>query len=299
MNGWSSVVGLVPFFVSAFLALAFALSYKAIAHRRSRRSPLAGRKIGKLPGQALVDRIADHETDLLLSVMVMYMALPLSFMAWVGTRFRLDQLAWGGREWAFLLMAAGVFTYGLRDYVRAHRARERARDGLLAERVTGMQLNRLVANGCTVMHDLPGEGFNIDHVVIAPRGVYAVETKSFRKPRQTGASDSHRVAFDGALLRFPDFPEKDALDQARRQAQWLGKVLREALGRDVPVIPALALPGWLIEQSDETWRSSTVKVFTPMGGGANFMTKDYPAIDATTRNLIRDALAVRYPDLPA
>ena len=162
-----------------------------------------------------------------------------------------------------------------------------------------MQLNRLVADGCIVMHDLPGEGFNVDHVVIAPRGVYAVETKSFRKPKQAGKGGNYRVAFDGALLRFPDFPEKDALQQARGQAQWLSKILREALGREVPVIPALALPGWLIDQTEDVWRSAQVKVFTPMGGGANFMAKDIQVIDPVTRNLIRDALAVRYPDIPA
>lgn len=299
MKWWSGILGLAPFLLSSGLALAFALSYKALSKRASRRSPLAGRKIGKLPGQELVERVTSLETDLLLGVMLMYIALPLAFMGWVGTHFRLDAVQWGLVETTFLLVAVALFGYGLRDYIRAYRARERARDGLLAERVTGMQLNRLIAHGCTVMHDLPGDGFNIDHVVIAPRAVYAVETKSFRKPSQEDVSLNYTVAFDGALLRFPDFVEKAALEQARGQAQWLSRVLREALGRDVPVVPALALPGWLIIQSDEVWRSAPIKVFSPMGGGANFMTVDIQALDATTRNLIRDALAVRYPDIPA
>jgi hypothetical protein len=299
MKWWSGLIGLLPFVLSAGFALTFALTYKAAARRLSRRSPLAGRKVGKLPGQELVERISSLETDLLLAVMLMYMALPLAFLGWVGVRFRLDTVVWAWPETLFLLLALGLFGYGIYDYVRAHRAREHARDGLLAERVTGMQLNRLVASGCIVMHDLPGESFNIDHIVIAPRGVYAVETKSFRKPKQADTSDNYRVAFDGALLRFPDFPEKNALQQARGQAQWLSKLLRESLGREVPVIPALALPGWLIDQSEDVWRSAPVKVFTPMGGGANFMAKNIQAIDPITRNLIRDALAVRYPDIPA
>lgn len=298
MTWWSGLLGLLPFFVSALLALSFALAYKSVSRRWSRRSPLAGRRVGKLPGQALVDRISDHETDLLLAVMLMYMALPLAFMAWVGTRVRIDKVVWGLNEWAFLLLAAGAFAYGLRDYIRSHRARERARDGLLAERVTGMQLNRLVAQDCIVMHDLPADGFNIDHVVIAPRGVYAVETKSFRKPKDADGRH-YRVAYDGSALRFPDFVEKDALEQARKQASWLSKVLREALGSEVPVIPALALPGWHVDQSDDVWRSSKVKVFSPMGGGANFMAKPIDAIDPIRRNLIRDTLAVRYPEVPA
>jgi hypothetical protein len=299
MKLWSGLIGLVPFLLSSGLALAFALSYKAASKRISRRSPLAGRKVGKLPGQELVERVSSLEADLLLSVMLMYMALPVAFMTWVGIRFRLTSVQWGWTETIFLLVAVFLFGYGLREYVRVYRARQQARDGLLAERVTGMQLNRLVAHGCTVMHDLPAEGFNIDHVVIAPRAVYAVETKSFRKPKQEDVGLNYCVTFDGSLLRFPDFVEKSALEQARGQAQWLSRVLREALGRDVPVVPALALPGWRIDQTDDVWRSASVKVFTPMGGGANFMAKDIQSIDATTRNLIRDALAVRYPDIPA
>src|SRR5690606_25026957 len=100
-------------------------------------------------------------------------------------------------------------------------------------------------------------------------------------------------------LRLPDFVEKGAVEQARRQAQWLSYLLREAVSREVSVTPALALRGWLVDQCEETWRDAGVKVFTPRGGGANFMAKDIQAIDQTTRNLIRDALAVRYPDIPA
>lgn len=298
MSWWSGMLGLAPFYASVILALAFAIGYKALNRRRNRRSPLAGRKIGNIPGQALVDRVSDQESDVLLAVMVMYWALPLTFMGWIGSRVRLERIPWATTDWFFLAMGCALFGFGLLRYVRHHRSLEQARDGLLAERVTGMQLNRLVGNGCTVMHDLPAEGFNIDHVVISPRGVYAVETKSFRKPRDNNG-DSYRVMYDGTMLRFPDFVEKGAIEQARRQAQWMSKVLREALSREIPVIPALALPGWLIEQSDETWRSAGVKVFTPMGGGANFMAKDVQAIDQTTRNLIRDALAIRYPDIPA
>lgn len=299
MHWWSGLIGLLPFFISSSAALIFALSYKAIAKRRERRSPLAGRKIGKLPGQALVERISDHEGDLMGAVMLMYLALPITFMAWAGTRTPLDRVRWGWPETSFLVLGVAFFGYGLYGYIRAHRARERARDGLLAESVTGMQLNRLIAHGCIVMHDLPGEGFNIDHVVIAPRGVYAVETKSFRKPRRVARGDNFRVSFDGIMLKFPDFTQKQAVEQARSQAQWLTKVLREALGRDITVIPALSLPGWLVEQTEGTWRNAQVKVFNPMGGGANFMSKDIQATDETTRNLIKDALAVRYPDIPA
>lgn len=291
---WKMYVGILPFFFSAALALACALSYKAIRKRLARRSPLASRTIGHVPGQQLVKRMSDHETELMSSVMIMYMAFPMMFMFWAGMRIDWSAFQLETHEWLFLFAAIAFFAYGLWEYIKHLHARDRAADGLLAERVTGMQLNRLVAQGCLVLHDLPAEGFNLDHVVVSPRGVYAVETKSFRKPKRAKSELNYRVRFDGKALHFPDFIETQAIAQATRYARWLEKTLRE-LEINVPVIPALALPGWMIEQPEETWRSSRVKVFTPMGNGANFMAKDLGHIDTQRRALIAQALASRYP----
>lgn len=295
---WKQLLGLVPFFLSSSIALAAALSYRALAKRRARRSPLAARQIGHVPGQQLVERISDHETEMLTSVMLMYMALPLMFMAWAGMRIDWDAVRWGFAEWLSLVAAVSLFVYGFRGYVRHLNKRQRARDGLLAERVTGMQLNRLVAQGCIVMHDLPGDGFNIDHVVISPRGVYAVETKSFRKPQDVSDErndPSHQVRFDGRTLSFPDFNTARPIEQALRQAQWVQRYLREALGTEVPVIPSVALPGWFVVMEEEVWRNAPVKVFTPMGEGARFMSKDLPRLDSAMRGLVATALAQRFP----
>ena len=38
-------------------------------------------------------------------------------------------------------------------------------------------------DGFAVFHDVPGDkAFNVDHVVIGPQGVFAVETKGRGKP---------------------------------------------------------------------------------------------------------------------
>lgn len=250
--------------MAAAVALSMLLTIICIAvfrfwtKREERRSPLQARQIGHVPGQQLVERVSDSQDDLLLSVIVMYFAAPTMLLAWAMVRvpperFRLDATLW-------IYCAGGLlmFAWGMRGFMKHWHLRQKARDGLLAERVTGMQLNRLLSQGCIVMHDLPGEGFNVDHVVIAARGVYAVETKSFRKPKHVGEGETYAVQFDGSMLRFPDFAEKDVLAQAKRQAQWLAGVLREALGRDVRVIPALALPGWRVDQTEDVWRSSHV-----------------------------------------
>jgi hypothetical protein len=64
-----------------------------------------------------------------------------------------------------------------------------------------------MALGCTVLHDVPGHRFNIDHVVIGPRAVYAVETKSVRKPKE-----NYKVIYDGERLHFPGFADRKRLE---------------------------------------------------------------------------------------
>lgn len=294
---WTMWTGHAVLLLSLLLIVLCSVVFKFLHKRYERRGPLHGRKVGHLPGQQLLARIQDHNDRIGTAMSIMYMAFPIMFMIWLTMEFDWRHAGFGVNEAMFLAGGALMFAWGLRDYIRHYRAREKVRDGLIAERVTGMQLNRLISEGCLVMHDLPADGFNIDHVVIAPRGVYAVETKSFRKPKQVGRGDNYRVSFDGTALRFPDFIERDAPAQAERQAQWLARVLRESLGFDVPVTPALALPGWLIEPNKAVWRSAPVKVFTPMRNGAAFMTKPIERLDQTQRNLVAQALALRYPEI--
>jgi Nuclease-related domain. len=143
---------------------------------------------------------------------------------------------------------------------------------------------------------MPCDGFNIDHIVIGPRAVYAVETKSIRKPQGSDDDSHYKVTFDGTALSFPDFQNRKAVEQARRQAHWLRRYLKESLGLDIPVVPAIALPGWWIDKT-ESGRNSDVKVFTPMGRGAEFLATGEEIIGASLRSLIAQAIAQRYPSV--
>lgn len=286
---------------SAALMLCVGMAFKLLHKRTSRRSPLQGRKVGNLPGQQLVARVQHHDEELSRGLALMFMSFPLMFLVWATFRIDWQQVRWGTTEWITLVAASLMFGWGVFDYVRHFRRREQASDGLLAERVTGLQLNRLLTQGCIVLHDLPADGFNIDHVVIAPRGVYAVETKSLRKPRNASEKrddPSHQVAYDGRVLKFPDFGTREPIEQATRQAQWLRRVLRDALGHDYPVVAAVSLPGWFIVPSEEGKRAD-VQVFTPMGRGADFMARQPEHIDATQRRVVAETLAARYPSIDA
>lgn len=120
--------------------------------------------------------------------------------------------------------------------------------GLDGEIAIGQELNELMQQGYAVYHDFPAERFNIDHIVIAPGGVYAVETKTRPKPLTGDGKASAEVLYDGASLRFPTWENRSFLDQATRQAEWLSRWLTSAVGESVRVEPVLALPGWYIKR---------------------------------------------------
>ncbi|RYD38440.1 MAG: NERD domain-containing protein [Verrucomicrobiaceae bacterium] len=123
--------------------------------------------------------------------------------------------------------------------------------GLLGEQLVGQILDQLSSDTVHVFHDLevvePGKpAWNIDHVVLTPAGVFAIETKARRKPRET--ENGHKVTFDGQQLIFPAplKPDRQSLAQAGRNAGWLAEKLTALNGEPIPVIPAVVLPGWWV-----------------------------------------------------
>lgn len=291
---WHMFIGHAVFLSSVFVTALIILLFKVLRAVRQRRSPLHGKQIGHVPGQQLLDRIGDADREADFGYDVMIMALPMLFLVWASMRIEWQSVTFGVAEACFFAGWLLMLAYGFWQYRRHALRKEQARDGLLAERVTGMQLNRLVANGCLVLHDLPCGNFNIDHVVIAPRGVYAIETKSFRKPRSGSTADPNKVRFDGTTLKFSDFATNAPIQQARRQAKFLASLIRESIGEPIPVTPAVSLPGWFIEKTPDR-KNPDAFVFTPMGRGYEWLSYGDEVVPPQTRMLIAKALALRYP----
>jgi hypothetical protein len=126
---------------------------------------------------------------------------------------------WAGCLTATLVAAAGVVMGW-----RALRAIRLLRLGLMGEQAVAEHLQSLIASGYRVFHDVPGDGeWNIDHVVVGPSGLFAVETKARTKKPGRNADNDYTVDFDGKSLVFPGGVDSDAAKQARRNAKWLGQ----------------------------------------------------------------------------
>ncbi|MFC6883915.1 MULTISPECIES: nuclease-related domain-containing protein [Actinomadura] len=112
-----------------------------------------------------------------------------------------------------------------------------------AERRTEKQLRSLERNGYRVLHaravPRDDEGVSdgrIDHLVIGPSGVYAIDSEKWDK-RLPVRTLSHRKLFHGP------FNKKDRLDEARWEADQASKIIGGQVGFEVPVQPSVAIYG--------------------------------------------------------
>ncbi len=148
---------------------------------------------------------------------------------------------------AFILSAGSSVFFGTK-ICKLSRTRSNYRLGYEGERFVGEELSKLVRLGFEIYHDVPFEGFNIDHVLVGPRGVYIVETKTRRKPLYETGDKQFRVQFDGKFLLWPWGTDSHGIQQAKNNGRTLSSWLSSATGEPVWAHPILALPGWLVER---------------------------------------------------
>lgn len=156
----------------------------------------------------------------------------------------------------FAILVAAFAAYRLASIRPQIRNLRQGRDG---EKAVGQFLERLRNQGAHVLHDFPGEGFNIDHIVIHTSGIYLMETKTFSKPAKGKAV----VSFDGdSLLIAGHKPDRNPLLQARASSKWLAEIIAESTGTKQKITPVVLFPGWFVERPLDT-KNQDVLVLNP------------------------------------
>lgn len=212
------------------------------------RSPLRFRAL-RLPGQSGDEAIEALFWD--------EFALPLLFatvlLIVAGFQWLMALRHMPPQPWLFTSLAVAASLYAARKGMSV-RARfhclKLGRDG---ERIVAEELDKLRASGAHVFHDVPADGFNIDHVVLCDRGIYAIETKTWSKPPSREARirlTDARIAVDGHR------PDRDPVAQVQAEAKWLVRLLKEWTDKSFLVRGAILIPGWFIEPMSPAWRRS-------------------------------------------
>jgi hypothetical protein len=169
--------------------------------------------------------------------------------------------------------------------------------GCYGERVVAESLEELKPQGFRIFHDVPAgdakNPFNIDHVIVGPSGVFAVETKTRRKGRARAGFAEHQIIYDGQVLAYPWGEDRYGLDQAARQAAWLQSWLEQLIGQPVRVQPILTFPGWMVI----TRARGDVIVLNPKQIPSAVALRGIPALDDRQLDLITRQLDSRCRDV--
>jgi hypothetical protein len=150
------------------------------------------------------------------------------------------------------VLALGFAFWKTRKALVKNTRMKQGRDG---EKAVGQFLDRLRESGAQIFHDIPGEGFNLDHVMIHSTGIYVIETKTYSKPDRGKPKlvfDGEKVTRNGHQFRC------DPIGQVRGARQWLIELIKESTGKAFPVKAVVVYPGWFIEttgkgNSGDTW----------------------------------------------
>jgi hypothetical protein len=222
-----------------------------------RRSPLKERPL-RGPGASVQDQIVDRVFGRLLPAMW----IPSLFWVLVLNAVVEDRLHWRPPALAYLILAVSSSVIAGFVFWRSIPGLNRLRLGRDGERSVAEILDQAMAPiGARVLHDVPGKGFNLDHVVIAPQGVFVVETKT----RSKGLREQVALRDDGLLIggRRPD---RDPLCQVEAGARWLSQWLERNTRKRYPVKGAVVFPGWWVRPMSRAWlRAGRPWVLSPKG----------------------------------
>ncbi|MFA7208974.1 MAG: nuclease-related domain-containing protein [Parcubacteria group bacterium] len=206
-----------------------------------KKSPLKAQPL-RYPGQSLTEEIRDIAYDSIISpALLAIFTIVVALLQWYEKTYDKPPLP---EVWTFVAIV--VTGYAIAKYMYAKKEISNRKLGRDGEREVGQFLESLRTKGYFVFHDLIGDGFNLDHIIIGPAGAFTIETKTWSKPGKGQAIidyDSKGIRMNGGTIS-----EKPII-QAKAQRDWLQKLILKITGRDVSVKAVVVYPGWFIKAS--------------------------------------------------
>lgn len=157
----------------------------------------------------------------------------------------------------------------------------------VAERRTEAQLRKLERSGYRTLHAraIPGSEAQIDHLVVGPTGVYAVDSEKWDRRLPV------RVQMGKKLFHGP-FDMKPRLTEAKWEASQASELISESFGREIAVVPSLAIYGPPVP-----WKIMTIRGVDVYQGdrARKWITKRERALTSTEIDRIYDIAAQALP----
>jgi Nuclease-related domain len=208
-------------------------------------------EVRRMPGQSIRDR-KEQLTDNWLVPLYCTCVFTWLLWGWEVVKARTHQPPHPNLLLCIAIIVTGGAVISFGRLFRRYRNLNRGERG---EIKVAEVLDELRAIGYRPIHSLKRDGFDIDHVVVGPAGVFAIETK-FR-------SGSGEIEFrNGEGLFVGGYPEeKDCLKQARGNAREVNRLIKEHCGKFHWVTPLVVFVGdWKIKNR---WLITDARVLTP------------------------------------
>ncbi len=233
---------------SPFVIIGLLYLFRFYKKQKKLRSPFT-RDFLRSPGQSLLAKLDAINEDLML-YLSSALVVPLTIYS-----LHISISYFGGtpetylRSGAATFVGIGFFGFSVYKLIKLLGKRRMIRMGYEGKLAVGQALDQLMRQGFYVYHDFPADRFNIDHIVVGSKGVFAVETKARSKPTTKNRVEDATVEYDGRALYFPKGDDFNTIDQAERQASWLSNWLGNAIGEPIAARAIVAIPGWFVKRS--------------------------------------------------
>lgn len=244
---FSSLYAVLFILLCAFVPAATIVFCQFKNRQLKRRAPISDPLLA-LPGETLQKNL-NFENNKLIAVFSFSALIPsiiLIFLMGQWINPALIQFHWEDILW--MLIGGGSIAASIYATKKIMARRKAFTAGLIGEIATAQFFTPLVREGWYIFHDLSFPRGNIDHVLVGPTGIFAIETKYRSKYADIKGEQGALAEYDGNSILFSGRREENLpLQQARAVSGELSKYLRGKLGYAVPVRPVVSLPGWKIE----------------------------------------------------
>jgi hypothetical protein len=205
------------------------------------RSPLKAAPL-RVAGQSIQQELIDNVDDqIALPYFLAAMLVLFALLEWYRYFVKVPPTPWLSTAVAGIAVAWAAW-----KIVRGRRRAPQLRLGRDGERAVAQYLEWFRTREFFVFHDIPNGDANIDHVLIGPRGLYTIETKTLSKPMRGECAITVR---NGQITANGKPLDRDPIAQAKAQARWLYNFLAESQFKQF-VQPVVVFPGWFVEKFD-------------------------------------------------
>ncbi|NOR55344.1 MAG: NERD domain-containing protein [Sulfurovum sp.] len=208
---------------------------------KNKKSPLKDKPL-RNAGQSLDEEIENSISDKVsMHVFIIALIMFTIFREWQRWYFQSPPIP-------ILMTIIGIpviiyFTYKIFKEKKKIDFLKQGRDG---EKAVGQYLERFREDGMKVHHDIVGDNFNIDHILISTKGVYLIETKTYSKPMK-GKTE---IEFDGLDFYYNGVKYNDNIQvQVMAGSTWLKNLIEELTVKKVDVKPVVVFPGWFVKMT--------------------------------------------------